>query len=206
MVRKDKANKSKNDATVEVQLKDNRALADLEELVRRRCDKGRLLACLHLISRGGFGLDNWRKLTGKDLRSLKGAINRFRQCANEIASINRHTFGLVLLQMGSKDLRLLPERLQIYADLLEATTKDSGPRRHPEHHGYKFLLTEHVKERTRTWCDKEVSALINAVQDKTDRDKTYDAAAHKDWRRKNYDRLLRRFRPPSGLPPPPNAR
>jgi hypothetical protein len=196
VVRKDKDNKSKNDATV----------PGLEALVELDCDKHRLLACLQSISGGGFGLDDWRKLTGKDLRSLKGAINRFRQCANEIASINRHTFGLLLLQMGSKDLRLLPKRLQIYAAHLEATTKDSGPRKHPEHHAAKFFLVNHVKEITRRWCDEEVSALIDAVRDKTDRDKTYDAAAHKDWRHKNYDRLLRRFRPPSGLPPPPNAR
>lgn len=196
MVRKVKDNKSKNDATV----------PGLEALVRLECDKGYLLACLQTISSGGFGLDDWRKLTGKDLRSLKDAINRFRQCASEIASINSHTFGLLLLQMGAKDLRLLPKRLQIYAAHLEATTKDSGPRKHPEHHAAKFFLVKHVKERTRRWCDEEVSALINAVRDKTDRDKIYDAAAHKDWRRKNYDRLLKRFRPPSRLPPPPNAR
>ena len=196
MARKDKDKKGKNDATV----------PGLEQLVRLGCDKSRLLACLQSISGEGFGFDDWRGLTGKDLRSLKGAIDRFRQCANEIASINRHALGWLLREPAFKDLYLLPDRLQRYALFLEATTKDSGPRKDPELQANKFFLVNHVKERTGRWCDEEVSALINAVRDKTDRDKTYDAAAHKDWRRKNYDRLLKRFRPPSRLPPPPNAR
>lgn len=196
MVRKVKDNKSKNDATG----------PELEQLVRLGCDKSRLLACLQSISGEGFGFDDWRKLTGKDLRSLKSAINRFRQCANEIASINRHALGWLLREPAFKGLYLLPDRLQRYALFLEATTKDSGPRKDPERNAAKFFLVNHVKERTGRWCDEEVSALIDAVRGKTDRDKTYDAAAHKDWRRKNYDRLLKRFRPPSGLPPLPNAR
>ncbi len=206
MARKDKDKKGKNDATVEELLESYRAEANLENLVEERCDKGRLLACLNSISRGGFGFDDWRELTGKDLRSLKRVIKNVRQYASEIESINRHALGWLLREPAFKDLYLLPDRLQRYALFLEATTKDSGPRKDPERNMAKFFLVNHVKERTGRWCDEEVSALIDAVRDKTDRDKTYDAAAHKDWRRKNYDRLLKRFRPPSGLPPPPNAR
>lgn len=174
---------------------EHNAIDALEALVASGCDKTRLLSTLELIRQDWPGFDTSRTKTGLNRKRLKRAIGRFRSVADEIARINRESFGLLLLPGSAlHGLRDLPDALRTYAAMLDRPIRALGPVRYPTLHVYKFYLTQHVIESTTHPHDKEIAALIGAVlpEDKRREDrkqggkKTYDAVAHKQWRRDHY--------------------
>ena len=178
-------------------LREHNAIDALETLVASGCDENVLSAMLGLIHRDSPGFDTSLKKTGLGRKQLKAAIRRFRAVADTIEQINRKSFGLLLLPgSGFDHLRVLPNTLRVYAVMVERPTRALGRVRYPELHAYKFYLTQHVIEHTKEPHDEEVAALIDAVLPEHKRledrkqggTKTYDAVAHKQWRRTHYRR------------------
>jgi hypothetical protein len=176
-------------SSIETVLSDHSALSALDDLAALGCDRYRLLACLEMLRLGFPRTDSWQDYAGMEPRTLRTVIKRLRQSAADMRKINSKALGFVLLNSDSdRHLVHLPERLERYAQTLEAGLALYGPKRHWQSHAAKFFLASHVMECTGQPHDAKVSALISAA---TGQD--YDAQAQNQWRYENYARLKSKF-------------
>ena len=186
---------SKNPKT-EQAIKEHCADGALRKLVAAGCEERMLINGLSLM-RDSADLDSWGDLIGQawpgyrgDLkRRLKGSINKIRECAAEIKSLESTKLWALMLSVRSQysppDSQFLPwsQALESYADTWTQVIGVAGPQKHPFQAEVKAWLVAYVKETTDDWHDEEVSALIAAVMDKP----SYDAGAHRQWRHENKD-------------------
>lgn len=99
---------------------------------------------------------------------------------------------------------LLPCLMRDFAGALEGDLKTlQSLRKHPLRSAALSQLIYHVKKETGRYRDDDVSALVNAAENRSN-DKPYTAHAHKRWRERN-ERLIARLGPlhvyPAILPP-----
>ena len=174
-----------DDHPIEKLLAEHSALPALDTLVELGCDKGVLIPLLHLIRDRWPHLDDWKLLTGRDLKHLASAIRDIEHCATLIKSLNKSSFGFLLIVEGIREFRNLPNLLLAYARQLELAKATLGPKRGLALHMQKYWIVKYVISATRKPCDNEVSALIAA----TSGNNSYDTASHKQWRHKWFRRL-----------------
>jgi hypothetical protein len=135
--------------------------------------------------------DSWQAYAGMERKALKKFVRTLRQSAAEMRVLNSKTFGLVLVNSDdTRHLAHLPERLDRYAELLEAALATYGPKKRWHSHLTRFLLTSQVITSTGRPHDEEVSALLAAVWGKS-----CSVQAQSQWRHENFDRLQSRYSP-----------
>ena len=139
--------------------------------------------------------DSWEGLLGQawpgfrgDLRKkARGSIQQIRECAAEIRRLESTKLWELMLYVRSSHspgAQFVPwsQALETYADTWSEVIRETGPKKHPFRAEPKAILVAYVKETTGDWHDEEVSALIDAVLDKSS-----DAHAHLQWRSENKD-------------------
>jgi hypothetical protein len=187
--------------TVEEKLDEWSAKRDLETLVEAGCDRAEILSILQVLD-SQFVDESWERLTGLKLKQLKGAVKRFRDCADRIDRLNSHRVmwaAIVYGPRGNRDFYNIPRLLRLYADMLEFEIKNSGPKKHPLQNTCKALLVD-VALSCGGPCDKEVAGLIGAILGLD-----YQTKSHSEWRA-NHQPLLDQVKlsrsGPKILPPP----
>ncbi len=152
---------------------------------------------------------------GFDRSQLKTVVNRMRQCACDLERLPISLLCQVFAQMlpytdavkgqttnsqgrnpGFPDLLSelrnlrkyqaeVPRRLHLLALAVEKATKGLRFQGHPLSNRAVASLVCHVRQATGWFRDEKVSALIAAMTD----DDSYDAVAHRDWRKRNRNLL-----------------
>ena len=168
---------------VEAVLHKRRALYSLELLVKRRCERIRILSILKNIREPLFG-DTWEDTFGMSRRKLNEFIKRLHGYAEDVEKHNRGWQQFLLSGLNSRAVDLLlqlPELLRLYAHHLDTWRQKAGPKRHPLQNVGRCFLVNYVKTTTGRYCDEEVADVLAAILD----NRNYDASRHGRWRRKN---------------------
>ncbi len=164
------------------------SLDGLDRLVELGCDKEYLLVSLTLLNTPFFS-DDWEDQFGMTRKQLEGFIRRLRTYSRDIQTHQKGWQTFVDLYPDSKTRIFLemPNLLDRYAEYLSLLQKQSGPKRHKMRNTGVCLLVQYVKNKTGRYYDREVSALISAVEDNP----RYDTSRHSNWRRTNCGSLLK---------------
>jgi hypothetical protein len=165
-------------------------LGCLETLVHEGCDRNVLLSCLGFM-RGTWRDEEWESMAGMSKEQLKNFKQNLLAWAQRLERFNRSYAGWLLgVQSGEQCLRGSPRLLRESAHVLQWFLVTGGPKKHPLANLNKLWLVAYVKERTRTrkWHDKEVSELVNAVQQAGGRKTIYSVDSHGNWRRSTDNR------------------
>jgi hypothetical protein len=115
-----------------------------------------------------------------------------RQCAEDIQRIEGSVFHAFVTGHPEATprvraaLRVLPEILRFYAEILEGLPRFLPLRKRHFREHLKALVVAHVENRTGKPRDSDVSALISAATDNPN----YSPQAHKAWRIKNRPLVL----------------
>ena len=170
---------------IEKVLKEHEAWRDLHRLVRSNCDRDELLLLLVLIGPYSAIADSPGMRLQFDRHKLKTLIGRLQRCADEIERLFPHRLNLPLpISVPGADLLSdVPLNLRFYAQgLLHLFRfKEFRVRSHFYRQLASAALIHYVKQKTGTFHDKEVSALISAVLDRPN----YGAQNHIQRRREN---------------------
>jgi hypothetical protein len=181
-------------------IRENEAEGDFYRLVNLGCDSRILLLHLGNLLFDPANLDNSKSLIGFDRKRTQTALDTVRAAAADIDRILGSLMGKAMAyQYGQKfhEYAVLPKKLRLLADYWELMSK-WAKRRNLAANTIKQLLVQHVIEKTRRPHDREVSALISAMQRAEFRggrrpcpgrvqpvlNKPYDEVAHRMWRNK----------------------
>ncbi len=177
-------------------IRDHCADGALRTLVAAGCEERTLIGALSMLrDYSQPSWDSWEGLLGQawpgfrgDLRKkARGSIQQIRECAVEIRRLESTKLWELMLYVRSSHspgAQFVPwsQALETYADTWSEVIRETGPKKHPFRAEPKAILVAYVKETTGDWHDEEVSALIDAVLDKSS-----DAHAHLQWRSENKD-------------------
>lgn len=164
-------------------------LGCLETLVHKGCDRNILLSSLAFLRGGPLRGESWEAMTGMSKEQLERFTQNLLACAQQIERFNRSYAGWLLgIQSGEQCLLDSPGLLRESAQALQRFLAEAGPKRHPLATAKKLWLVAYVKERTGRWYDKEVSELINAIQQAGGRKTVYTVDSHGNWRRRKAHR------------------
>ena len=177
----------------------------LTALCAEGCDEHFLLFLLHPFSptpvfetlTGIFytsGPRNATTLFKSNPGQVKRLLQQLDKIADDIESLNKSfEYGWVLPISGPELNRfwLLPETIRHYTRFMKDLGKYFGRGSEGVHNLNKAMVTAYVNRETKRFHDKEVSALIGAVMEKS-----YAETDHKTWRNKHYKRFETLFGPP----------
>jgi hypothetical protein len=157
--------------------------ADLKALCDAGCDREEILWLLK-GAYAGPAFAPIERLFGRQGRALTSARESITNCADLIANINQHPFGiLVSATVWGHDLLQLPARLREYASLIQEGSKAFRHGSHWYLHLTKARLVDHVRAFTGDVRDRQVSSLINAVLQP---EAGYSEADQAMWRSRYY--------------------
>src|SRR6266853_3544410 len=161
----------------------------LEALVQEGCDRNILLSWLGFGRRGSLHDEKWESTTGMPKEELKSFKQNLLACAQRLERFNRSYAGWLLgVQSGEQCLRDSPRLLRESAHVLQWFLVLAGPKKHPLTNFKKLWLFAYVRERTGKWHDREVSELVNAVQQAGGRKTVYSVDSHGNWRRRTVNK------------------
>ena len=133
--------------------------------------------------------EKWESMTGMSKEQLKSFKQNLLACAQRLERFNRSYAGWLLgVQSGEQCLRDSPRLLRESAEVLRSFFVTAGPKKHPLANFKKLWLVAYVKERTGKWHDREVSELVNAIQQAGGRKTVYSVDSHSNWRRRTVNR------------------
>jgi hypothetical protein len=184
-----------NKFAVEELLDATECIRSLETLVHEGCDRNILLFSLGYVRRTWRG-EEWESMTGMSREHIKSFKENLLACAQRLERFNRTYAGWLLgVQSGEQCLRDSPRLLHESAQVLQWFLVNAGPKKHPLANFNKLWLVAYVKERTGEWHDREVSELVNAIEQAGGRKTVYSVDSHGNWRRAMVNRKpLAQFR------------
>ena len=179
---------------IEKAIDDHGASDDLQRLVDWGCDRAILLSHLGVIRAGDPQMDNLGFWTGtEDRRQLGVFAERVKKLAREIELLNEKPFRVTFVSLRGSGAALvaLPTTLRAYASAVRDLLDEVSGQKHGYRDMFRAALVRYVVQKTGTFHDQEVAALVEAVRAKDNRTKNhFSTDTHKDWRLKKYDRLL----------------
>ncbi len=176
---------------IEQLIRDHEASNDLVELVDDGCNRRRLLLYLDFLRNPYRDFqDDWETFFGVgDRKTAQRTAERFRGIADEIERINDRGLFSWWLRLTDPKLRKfieLPNLIRRYSQILEAPSKIKPKKQHPIFNAVQATLVKYVKLKTGRSHDRQVSALISAVLDKS-----YTEDDLRSWRHQHKDFIQR---------------
>jgi len=161
------------------------AKESFDKLCAKQCEPQELLWLLAACAAGPAPEpDRVSLIMGSDSRKLKAIVQKFRQCATQIDSINSAIVG----QIFNAARLQLPYRLPVELREFAALADFVAPLRWDTYWTVaKKQLIHYVKQKTGHYHDKLVAELIAATTDRH----YYDQKAHSRWRLENRTRMNR---------------
>ncbi len=160
------------------EIKSNAAVDSFKELTKGREPEELLWLLVACSAEPEPEPDRVSLIMGSDSRKLKAIVQKFRECAAQIDSINSAIVGQIFRKADIPLPYQLPTGLREFA----ALTEFIAPLQWQTYWTVaKKQLIHYVKQKTGRYNDEWVAELIATATDRDD----YDPKTHSEWRRRN---------------------
>jgi hypothetical protein len=157
----------------------------LRELIEQGCSTDKLVPLLSLLGQPEAHIfADWSKnFGGKNSVDLRNFAGKIKAMAKSIRQFNSTQAGWAAFVASGEDSPLLniPCLLQQYAERLRALASLGGPKKAFARNEHRRNVVRNVKQATGSYHDKEVAAIIAAVENNSE----YSRGAHIRWRNAN---------------------